>query len=234
MQHALRIRPKTPQAIFDRVAPYYDTFNSLLSLGIDRLWRRRASRALALAAGERVLDVATGTGALAAQHSQRARDLCVVGVDLNRRMLEVAARRVREQRLDVQLVACDALRLPFPDRSFDAVSIAFAIDDMPDREACARELLRVLRPTGRLALLELSRPDREPFKSLYRAYLRVFSQLRRIRVQGYDHLAEEIWTYRGAEATRDLLLSAGFVGYEVESLSFGLCRLHLARRHSAH
>lgn len=230
MQTALRERPKTPQAVFDRVAPYYDLFNGLLSLGIDRSWRRGTSRALDLAPGDRVLDVATGTGALAAALAQAGRGVAIIGCDLNRSMLGVAQRRVARAQLPVQLLLCDAARLPFPDSSFDAVSMAFAIDDMPDRRACAAEMLRVLRPSGKLALLELSRPDKEPMRSLYRAYLSTFNLLRRLRVQGYDHLAQEILTYRGANAARDLLLEQGFVEYETRSFTFGLSRLHLARR----
>jgi demethylmenaquinone methyltransferase/2-methoxy-6-polyprenyl-1,4-benzoquinol methylase len=230
MQTALRERPKTPQAVFDRVAPYYDLFNGLLSLGIDRSWRRGTSRALALAPGDQVLDVATGTGALAAALAQTSANVTIIGCDLNRSMLGVAQKRVLRANLPVQLILSDAARLPFPDSSFDAVTMAFAIDDMPDRRACAAEMLRVLRPSGKLALLELSRPDQEPMRSLYRAYLSTFNLLRRFRVQGYDHLAQEILTYRGANAARELLLEQGFVEYETRSFTFGLSRLHLARR----
>jgi demethylmenaquinone methyltransferase/2-methoxy-6-polyprenyl-1,4-benzoquinol methylase len=152
----------------------------------------------------------------------------VIGCDLNTRMLAVARGRVRADQLP--LVRCDAGSLPFASERFDAVTIGFAIDDMPERSRCAREMLRVLRPGGRLALLELSRPEREPFKSLYRTYLRVFSLLRRVRVAGYDYLAQEIVTYRGADAARELLLSVGFVDYQSIELTCGLARLHLARR----
>jgi demethylmenaquinone methyltransferase/2-methoxy-6-polyprenyl-1,4-benzoquinol methylase len=221
-------RPRTPQSTFDRVAPYYDLFNSLLSLGVDRSWRRRVCRELALARGARVLDVATGTGALAIRLAESA-EARVIGCDLNRAMLTVARRRHSAR---VSFLRCDAAQLPFPSQSFDAVTIAFAIDDMPARERCASELLRVLRPGGRVALLELARPEREPLKSLYRAYLRVFGLLRRFRVHGYDHLAQEILSYRGRDAARALLSGAGFVECRSVALSWGLSRLHLARRAS--
>lgn len=220
-------RPRTPQSVFDRVAPYYDLFNSLLSLGVDRSWRRRVCRELALKSGECVLDVATGTGALAILMAQSDAAPRVIGCDLNRAMLDVARRRHGAR---VAFLRCDAAQLPFPSCSFDAATIAFAIDDMPVRERCAGELLRVLRPGGRVALLELARPEEEPLKSLYRLYLRAFVLPRLVRVHGYDHLAQEILTYRGRDAARSLLQAAGFVECKSLALSGGLSRLHLAVR----
>lgn len=224
-------RPKTPQATFDRVAPYYDRFNSLLSLGLDRSWRRRAIEALELRAGQCVLDVATGTGALAlGMVRSNGGAVRVTGCDRNARMLSVAKRRIANAGSDVPLLRCDASALPFAPHSFDAVSLAFAIDDMPDRDACVAEIVRVLRPGGRFALLELSQPDVQPLKGAYRMYLGTFGLLRRFRVEGYDHLAQEIHGYRGADAIASLLARHGFVRYACKDLSGGIARLHVAER----
>ncbi len=157
-------RPKTPQAVFDRVAPYYDALNSILSFGMDRRWRREAVGALNLAPGARVLDVATGTGALAAEIARSTSGAVrVTACDTNERMLSVARARTDPAMSAVEIVRCDATRLPFADESFDAVTLAFAIDDMPDRVACVREICRVLRADGLVAVLELSQPDpRDP------------------------------------------------------------------------
>lgn len=229
--HGAPDRPRTPQATFDRVAPYYDAFNSLLSLGIDRSWRRRVVRALELSPGARVLDVATGTGALAAEIlRETAGAASVTGCDLNARMLAVAERRFGKSQRRVELVRCDATHLPFDDDSFDAATLAFAIDDMPDRDACAREIHRVLRPGGRFALLELAQPDDEPLRSAYQLYLKTFRLLRGVSVQGYDHLEKEILGYRGAGAVESLLARTGFTGYRHTSLTFGVARLHLAEK----
>lgn len=224
-------RPRTPQATFDRVAPYYDAFNSLLSLGIDRTWRRRTARSLELSPGARVLDIATGTGALAKEILQVAPEaVTVTACDINERMLAVAARRFERARLGVDIVHCDAQSLPFADEAFDAATLAFAIDDMPDRDVCMGEIRRVMRTGGRFALLELAQPDAEPLRSAYRLYLRTFRLLRRFSVHGYDHLEKEIRTYRGAGAVEALLRRWGFVGYRQHSLTLGIARLHVAEK----
>jgi ubiquinone/menaquinone biosynthesis methyltransferase len=226
-------RPRTPQAIFDRVAPYYDTLNSVLSLGMDRRWRRRATKALGLRSGARVLDVATGTGALAAEIVRSTSgSVSVTACDVNERMLSVARRRRMRDGAHVEYVNCDAAHLPFAPETFDAVTIAFAIDDMPDRDACVREMARVLRPGGTLALLELGQPDAGPAKAAYRMYLRAFRVVGRLAAEGYRHLEQEIRTYRGARAIEDLLLRGGFSRYRRTSLTWGIARLHVAEKGS--
>jgi len=125
----------------------------------------------------------------------------------------------------VEIVQCDAAKLPFADRSFDAVTVSFAIDDMPDRGACVREIRRVLRTGGRVAVLELSQPDHGILRTGYLAYLRVFRAFGRL---GFDHLEQEILKYRGPAAIEELLRGAGFDAYQRRSLSAGIARLHLA------
>jgi len=231
VQHAGTDRPRTPQATFHRVAPYYDAMNSILSLGFDRRWRRQTVAALNLRPGARVLDVATGTGALAAEiHRRTSGNVAITGCDLNESMLSVARRRAQRARANVQLVQCDASKLPFEPGAFDVVTIGFAIDDMPDREACAREMWRVLSPGGQLALLELGQPDAPWLKMFYRAYLRIFRTLRHFSVQGYDHLEQEILKYRGPDAVERLLSATGFARYQRKSLAGGVARLHLAAK----
>jgi demethylmenaquinone methyltransferase/2-methoxy-6-polyprenyl-1,4-benzoquinol methylase len=223
-----RERPKTPQAVFDRVAPYYDTLNSLLSFGRDRRWRRETVAALGLCPGDVVLDVATGTGALAVEIVRAmSGTVRVTACDTNERMLAVARSRTDPAMAAIEIVQCDASRLPFAEESFDAVGLSFAIDDMPDRIACILEIRRVLRVGGRVALLELSQPDGGMLRVGYRMYLHVFRALRQL---GYEHLEEEILTYRGPTAIEELLGAAGFSSYRRRSLSGGIARLHVAQK----
>ena len=224
-------RPRTPQTVFDRVAPYYDAVNSVLSLGMDRRWRRRAVRELGLRPGDRVVDVATGTGGLAVEMA-RAGAAAVTGCDLNERMLSVARRRAARS-AQIDFVQCDATELPFPAGAFDAAAIGFAIDDMPDRAACIGEVRRVLRPGGRIALLELSQPETPTIRAAYRVYLRTFRAIGRGSLDGYRHLEHEILGYRGARAIEGLLTAAGFVGYRRAVLTLGAACLHLARTPTA-
>lgn len=230
MQPQTRDRPKTPQATFDRVAPYYDRFNSLLSLGLDRRWRRRAVEALALTPGQHVLDVATGTGALALEILRSTHgEVRVTGCDCNQSMLAQAKKRLSHVQGLQELLCCDATKLPFGRGSFDAATLAFAIDDMPDRDACIDEIARVLRPGARFVLLELSQPDTQPLKGAYDLYLETFRWLGRVEVSGYDHLAQEIRGYRGAVAIQELLTRHGFLDYSCKNLTGGIARLHVAR-----
>ncbi len=218
-------RPRTPQAIFDRVALYYDVLNSVLSFGMDRRWRRETVASLHLLPGARVLDVATGTGALAAEIARATSGTAqITGCDLNERMLSVARARTARTGRAVELIRCDASKLPFPDETFDAATLAFAIDDMPDRSGCVAEIHRVLRPGGRVALLELGQPDGGILRVGYIAYLRVF----RAFGSGYEHLEQEILKYRGPAAVGALLRGAGFLAYRQRSLSGGIARLHTA------
>jgi ubiquinone/menaquinone biosynthesis methyltransferase len=224
-------RPRTPQAVFDRIAPYYDTFNSLLSLGMDRRWRRQTIASLGLHPGEHVLDVATGTGALATEVARMSSGtVSVTGCDMNERMLSVAGQRAKRAGAHVEFVRCDATNLPFPKETFHAATIGFAIDDMHDRAACIREVWRVLRPSGQVALLELSQPDAAPIKAAYRAYLRTFRMLGHGSFDGYRHLEQEILKYRGADAVKELLSRGGFSKYRRRILTWGVACLHVAEK----
>jgi demethylmenaquinone methyltransferase/2-methoxy-6-polyprenyl-1,4-benzoquinol methylase len=145
-------------------------------------------------------------------------------------MLSVAAQKMRRARAQVDLIRCDASSLPFADQSFDAATIAFAIDDMPDRGACVSEVLRVLRVGGQIALLELSQPDVGITRMAYHRYLGIFRMLSYVWMDGYGHLEREILAYRGSAAVRELLARAGFGSYQQRELSGGIARLHLARK----
>jgi demethylmenaquinone methyltransferase/2-methoxy-6-polyprenyl-1,4-benzoquinol methylase len=149
-------------AMFDAIAPRYDLVNRIISLGIDQRWRRETVRALELREGAAVLDLATGTGDLAIQIGRGAPTVSLVGLDPSREMLGICEKKAAAAGLDerLRLEQGTAEELPFEDQSFDAVTMAFGIRNVPDRPAALREISRVLKPGGRVAILELNEPRR--------------------------------------------------------------------------
>jgi demethylmenaquinone methyltransferase / 2-methoxy-6-polyprenyl-1,4-benzoquinol methylase len=238
MGTAARPRPATPQATFDRVAPRYDRLNRWLSLGLDRRWRRRAAQHLDLAPGACALDLATGTAGLALAVAERApAGARIVGCDLNAAMLGVGRARVSHSRpgAAVWLLQAMAEALPFPDARFDAITLAFAVDDLQDQRRAMAEAFRVLKPHAPIVVLELSIPTPPVLRACHRAYLRLMPLVDRVWPTGggYAHLREEIVTYRGRAAVERLLAEAGFAAYRRESLTGGIATLHVARRPDA-
>ena len=160
------------QKMFASIAPRYDATNQVLSLGVHRLWRRAAVRLSGAAEGQRVLDCATGTGDLALEFKRAVGPSgAVVGTDFCAEMLAQAPAKARRAGLEVRFEVADALALPYQRASFDVASIAFGIRNVDDPVACLRELARVVRPGGRVAVLEFGQP-RGPFGALFRAYSR--------------------------------------------------------------
>jgi demethylmenaquinone methyltransferase / 2-methoxy-6-polyprenyl-1,4-benzoquinol methylase len=158
--------------MFASIARRYDAANEVLSLGVHRAWRRAAVRLSGARPGQRVLDCATGTGDLALAFKRAVGPAGeVVGTDFCAEMLEAAPRKARRAGLEVQFEVADVLALPYPDASFDVASIAFGIRNVDDPVRCLREMARVVRPGGRVVVLEFGQP-RGPFGALFRVYSR--------------------------------------------------------------
>jgi demethylmenaquinone methyltransferase / 2-methoxy-6-polyprenyl-1,4-benzoquinol methylase len=158
--------------MFASIARRYDAANEVLSLGVHRGWRRAAVRLSGAGPGQRVLDCATGTGDLALAFKRAVGPSGeVVGTDFCAEMLEAAPRKARRAGLEVRFEVADALALPYPDKSFDVASIAFGIRNVDDPVRCLREMARVVRPGGRVVVLEFGQP-RGPFGALFRVYSR--------------------------------------------------------------
>ena len=209
------------QVMFDRIAHRYDLLNTVLSGGADARWRRRAARAAGPPAGGRALDVACGSGKLTADLRRLARGGLVVGLDFSAGMLRVAASAEAASRY----VRGDGLRLPFPDATFDAVTVAFGLRNFAEPERGLAEMRRVLRPGGRAVVLEFVRPAPGPLGGAYRAYLR--HVLPRVggwisgQPRAYRYLSDTVDAYRSPEELVELASRAGWRDPRIELLTLG-------------
>lgn len=221
--------------MFDGIARRYDLVNRVLSLGVDQRWRRRTVEALALRPGDRVLDLATGTADLALRIACAHPEVEVVGVDPSAGMLAVGARKVEAAGLAtrVTLRRGDARALPFPDDSFDASTIAFGIRNVPDRALGLREMARVTRPGGRVAILELSEPRSGLLGPLARFHVHRVVPFLGALLSGareYRYLRSSIEAFPPPAAFAETMREAGLDVARVTPLTFGVCCLYVAER----
>jgi demethylmenaquinone methyltransferase/2-methoxy-6-polyprenyl-1,4-benzoquinol methylase len=221
-------QPDQVAAMFDHVAAKYDRTNTVISLRRDRIWRRATRHALALQAGERVLDVGAGTGASTVEFIEQG--AYAVGVDLSLGML-AAGRRARPA---VPLLAGDALALPFREGAFDVVTISFALRNVVDPRAALRELHRVTRPGGRLVVCEFSLPTNRTFRTVYVSYLvRALPMVARLvssNPEAYDYLAESIQDWPDQRGLAGWITEAGWQRVGWRNLTGGIVALHRAVR----
>ncbi len=224
--------------MFDRISRRYDLLNHLLSLGLDIRWRRQAARRLASSPDQVLLDLACGTGdlAIAAIRSGRP-DRFVVGVDMAAQMLRLAEQKISRRGLAerIRFVRGDGMSLPLADRSVDAAMIAFGIRNMPDTATCLNELHRVVRPGGRLVVLEFSIPENRLVRSLYLPYFRhILPRLGRM-ISGdgyaYRYLDRTVETYTYGEEFVALMEAAGFVNVRRRPLTWGVVTLYTGEIH---
>jgi demethylmenaquinone methyltransferase/2-methoxy-6-polyprenyl-1,4-benzoquinol methylase len=223
-------RPREVAAMFDEVARRYDLANTVLSLGLDRRWRRSARHVLQLRPGQRVLDLAAGTGVFTAELADTG--AWAVGCDFSLGMLH--AGRAHKHRREIDFVAGDAVRLPFADASFDAISISFGLRNVCDVPGTLAEMARVVRPGGKLVICEFSRPVFRPLRVLYSKYLmRLLPWVAR-RVasspDAYVYLAESIREWPAQEQLGRMIADAGWGHVRYRNLSFGIVALHRADR----
>ncbi len=219
-------QPTDVQHMFDAVAKRYDVTNDVLSLGQDRRWRREVIDAVDPRRGERVLDLAAGTGTSSQPFDDRGAR--VVPCDFSLGMLRVG----KLARPHLPFTAGDGTRLPFADASFDAVTISFGLRNIVDPVAGLREMLRVTRPGGRLVVCEFSHPTWTPFRTVYVEYLmRALPPVARAvssSPDAYVYLAESIRAWPDQAGLADLLAEAGWRAPEWRNLSGGVVALHRA------
>lgn len=220
--------------MFDKIAPRYDLLNRVLSGGIDQSWRRKTVSMLAADRPKRILDIATGTADLAIM-TAKLKPVSIIGVDIAEEMLEIGRRKIRRKGLDdtIELRVGDAEDLPFQDAEFDAVLVAFGVRNFENLGLGLSEMGRVLKPGGRLLILEFSRPTVVPIKQLYSFYGRyILPRIGKI-VSGddeaYSYLPESIEGFPEREDFLELMDRVGFADSTVTSLTFGIAAIYSAR-----
>jgi demethylmenaquinone methyltransferase/2-methoxy-6-polyprenyl-1,4-benzoquinol methylase len=221
--------PQQVSAMFDSVAHSYDRTNDLLSFGQARLWRSRVKNAVKPVQGERILDLAAGTGT--SSMALRVPGAVVVAADFSKGMIEEGKKRYPE----LQFEFADAMALPFEDRSFDAVTISFGLRNVQDHKVALGEMLRVLKPGGRLVICEFSHV-KGLLGSFYRFYLNnilpKLSALASKTPEAYSYLSESINAWPTQEQLKQDIQQAGFQEVRFKNLTFGVVALHTAVRPS--
>jgi demethylmenaquinone methyltransferase/2-methoxy-6-polyprenyl-1,4-benzoquinol methylase len=229
--------PTRIAGMFDAIAPRYDLLNGVLSGGLDRYWRRRAIQSLGFTGVETLLDVCTGTGdvAIAAARARRGAKR-VLGLDFAGAMLARALEKTQARQLGtrVQVVRGDAMHLPVPNNTVDGVTIAFGIRNVAVPEAACAELLRVLRPGGRLAILEFGLPIIPAVRPLYLWYFRqVLPRIGRMVSRhdaAYSYLPASVGAFPWGDAFAQILREQGFNNVRARPLTFGIVYLYTASK----
>ena len=223
-------------AMFDRISPKYDALNHLLSLNIDKTWRRKTAQTVAKHHPKTILDLATGTADLAIDLAKRSPQAHIIGMDLSEKMLEIGKAKVKKLGLEnqIELQLGDAASLPFEDCSFDAVTVAFGVRNFEDLEQGLSEIQRVLKPKGMAFVLEFSMPHRFPVKQLYRFYFKHLLPKIGHAVSkdpnAYDYLPTSVERFPKPNDFIEIMASHQLTNGHTRPLSFGIATLYTATK----
>ncbi|HEY4063444.1 MAG TPA: bifunctional demethylmenaquinone methyltransferase/2-methoxy-6-polyprenyl-1,4-benzoquinol methylase UbiE [Puia sp.] len=222
--------------MFDRIAFRYDFLNRFLSGGIDIYWRRRAIRELAKTKPQRVLDVATGTGDMAIMLTKYISSVRVTGIDISNGMLEIGRQKINRLKLtqQIDLLEGDSEAIRFPDNHFDAVTVAFGVRNFENLEKGLQEMLRVLKPGGRLVVLEFSQPKTPVICQIYDGYLRLVAprvgRMVSSSREAYQYLNDSVRAFPEGEDFVRILDKTGYVHTGLRRLSLGICSLYMGEK----
>lgn len=217
-------KPAEVAAMFDEVAPTYDLTNALLSFGQDRFWRRVVRKQVAPKSGQKILDLAAGTGASSAAFL--APGVKVVAGDFSEGMLAVG----RKRHPNIDFVFADATALPFAANEFDAVTISFGLRNVVDVNKALAEMYRVTKPGGKIVVCEFSKVTNPVFRGFYNFYLNkvlpLFSRLASKTPEAYSYLSESILAWPNQEQLKEKIQSAGYSKVDYKNLTFGIVAVH--------
>jgi demethylmenaquinone methyltransferase/2-methoxy-6-polyprenyl-1,4-benzoquinol methylase len=221
------------RSVFDSVASKYDIMNDLMSFGVHRLWKHIAIDLAAVRSGQKVLDLASGTGDLASRFAGLVGpEGEVVMSDINLAMLEEGRKRMVDEGHagNVEYMQINAESIPFPDNHFNCVTIAFGLRNVTDKDQALREMLRVLKPGGRALVLEFSKPVSKPLEKIYDLYsfkaLPLMGKLVANDAESYRYLAESIRMHPDQETLKEMMETAGFERCDYHNLTGGVVAVH--------
>ena len=216
--------------MFNNIAPKYDFLNHVLSMGIDIKWRNRVNKMLHSEKVESILDIATGTGDLALTlHKDGVK---IKGLDISEGMLEVGRQKIKEKGLDndIEFILGDAENIPFPDNHFDAITVAFGVRNFANLEKGLKEMHRVLKPSGRVFVLEFSQPTSVPFKQIYNFYSRnILPTIGRIISNdkaAYTYLPESVAAFPYGQDFLDIMKNCSFKGNTCRPVTMGIASIY--------
>lgn len=226
--------------MFDQIAFRYDFLNRFLSGGIDVYWRKKAISELKSIKPKLVLDVATGTGDVAIMTMKYLRPEKIIGIDISKGMLELGRKKIAKAMLNdrIELQEGDSETINFPDNTFDAVTVAFGVRNFEHLQKGLNEMLRVLKPGGRLVVLEFSRPKQTGFKALYRIYMRLIApgigKLISKNKTAYQYLNDSVQAFPEGMNFVNILQECGYTGTHLKTLSLGICTIYCGTKPTDH
>ena len=224
-------KAKHVRSVFDSVASKYDVMNDLMSMGLHRVWKAYTVQLANLKEGDQVLDIAGGTGDLSMAFAKKVGATGrVVHTDINEAMLSTGRDRLLDHGLALPTLVCDAEKLPFPDKHFNVVSVAFGLRNMTHKDVALKEMCRVLKPGGKLLVLEFSKVAK-PLEKAYDWYsFKILPQLGKLvagDADSYRYLAESIRMHPSQEDLKTLMKNSGFGHVDFHNLSAGVVALHM-------